>query len=225
MFAGQPSAGKSLLALWHAVTWVTRDELRGIYFSADSAELGQAARALAMTTVNLAADDAERLLDQRDPWALEKMAGLNNLSWSFEDDLTYDNIAEEVQAFVELWGTTPDFIIIDNLVDVEGQGEDEMSTMRRAEKALVSLARSTDAALLVLHHTSEDTRIPENPCPPRSAIFGKISRKSAVVFTTADRGSRRPLACVKNRFGPYDKSGQTAIWLAMDERTLHLREL
>lgn len=225
MIAGQPEAGKSLIALWHAVKWVTVHGLRGIYLSADSAELGQAARALAMKVVNLSASDAEQLLEQEDEWAIHQMEGLNNLSWSFEDDLSYENINEEVEAFVELWGTTPDFIIVDNLTDVEGQADDEFATLRRAMKAMVQLARATDSAVIVLHHTSEDDRIKEDPCPPRSAIFGKVSQKPALVFTVANRGNRRPLACVKNRFGHSDKSGRTATWLTLDTDTLHYIEV
>lgn len=107
---------------------------------------------------------------------------------------------------------------------MEGQADDEFATLRRAMKALVQLARATDAAVIVLHHTSEDPKFEGDPCPPRSAIFGKVSQKPAVVFTASNRGRKRPIACVKNRFGPSDKSGRTATWLSLDESTLHLSE-
>lgn len=225
MIAGQPGAGKSLIALWHALKWTTEHDLRGIYLSADSAELGQAARALAMKVMGVSVSEAERLLSTGDQWAIDQMKDLNALSWSFEDDLSYDNIAEEVDAFIELWGTTPDFIIVDNLTDVEGQSEDEWATLRRALKALVQLARSTDAAVVVLHHTSEDDRIKEEPCPPRRAIQGKCAQKPAVIYTTSDQGLRRPLAVVKNRFGHADKTGRSAVWMNLDEETMHFREI
>lgn len=221
MIAGQPGAGKSLLALWLAVAWA-EEGLRGIYFSADSAELGQASRALAMTMANLSVQEAERLLKDEDPHAFEWMTKLNNLCWSFEDDLSYDNINEEVQAFVELWGSFPDFVIVDNLTDVEGQSEDEGGSLRRSMKALVQLARATDSATLVLHHTSEDERIKEDPCPPRRAIMFKVSAKPALILTVADKGVRRPVACVKDRYsGKADKSGTTAQWFRLDPETLH----
>jgi KaiC/GvpD/RAD55 family RecA-like ATPase len=220
MIAAQPGAGKSLLALWHAVAWAQQG-LRGIYFSADSAELGQAARALAMLMMNLSVTEAEEMLKREDPWALEGMARIDNLFWSFEDDLSYENINDEIEAFVELWGVAPDFVIVDNLTDVEGQAEDEWATQRRAMKALVQLARRTDAAVLVLHHTSEDERVKENPCPPRSAIQGKCSQKPALILTLSDRGPRRPVACVKYRYGHSDKTGTDPMWFRLDESTLH----
>lgn len=224
MIAGQPGAGKSLLALWWAQHWA-QEGLRGIYFSADSAELGQASRALAMVMMNLSVSEAEQMLEAEDDWALQGMTRLNNLFWSFEDDLSYENINEEIQAFVELWGVCPDFIIVDNLTDVEGQADDEWATQRRSLKALVQLARKTDSATVVLHHTSEDDRVKEDPCPPRKAIQGKCSQKPALILTVADRGSRRPVACVKNRYGQSDKWGNDAIWFRLDEETLHWSQM
>jgi len=225
MIAGQPGAGKSLVALWHAVHWAKHDGLRGIYFSADSAELGQAARALAMVIMNLTVAEAEALLESEDPWAVEGLAQINNLFWSFEDDLSYENIDDEIEAFQELWGVPPDFIIVDNLTDVEGQAEDEGGMQRRAMKALTQLARKTDSAVIVLHHTSEDPRYKEDPCPPRSAIMFKVTAKPSLVITTSDHGERRPLAVVKYRYGDSDKSGRTAIWFRLDQKTLHWSEL
>ncbi len=222
MIAGQPGAGKSLVALWHAVHWA-QEGLRGIYFSADSAELGQAARALSMVMMNLPVAEAEQMLEAEDEWALEGVARINNLFWSFEDDLSYENIDAEIQAFIELWGTCPDFIIVDNLTDVEGQAEDEWATQRRALKAMVQLARATDSATLVLHHTTEDPRMKEMPCPPRAAIQGKCSQKPALIFTVADHGPRRPIACVKDRYGKSSKDGTDASWFWLDEQTLHWR--
>jgi len=222
MIAGQSAAGKSLLGAWHAMKWATEHNLRGIYMSADSAELGQAARLLCMNKMNLSYAEAERLLEQEDAWAIEAMQDLNNISWAFEDDLSYVNINEEVLAFEEMWGISPDFIIVDNLTDVEGQAEDEWATQRRALKALTQLARQADSAVIVLHHTSEDVK--ENPCPPKRAVMGKCSQKPALILTTSDHGERRPVACVKNRYAKCDKSGESAIWLRLDERTLHFMD-
>lgn len=219
LIAGQPGAGKSLMALWHALGWI-RHDLRGIYFSADSAELGQASRSLAMWMTGVSVKEAELMLEREDEWAVGAMEQMNNLFWSFEDDLTYDSIDDEIQAFWELWGSPPDFVIVDNLTDVEGQAEDEWGTQRRAMKALVQMARATDSATVVLHHTTEDDRIKEDPCPPRKAIVGKVSQKPALILTTADKGDRRPVAVVKDRFGRSDKSGQTAEWFRLDEDSL-----
>lgn len=224
MIGGQSNAGKSLIALWHSKEWVLHHGLRGIYFSADAAELGQAARALAMTMMNVTVSEAEFLLQRRDEHALERMEELNALSWSFEDDLTYENIDEEVLAFIELWGCAPDFLVIDNLMDIEGQSDDEFGTSQRAMKALVQLARRTDSAVIVLAHTGEDYK--EDPCPPKKAIRGKVSQKPAMIWTTSDHGEKRPVARVKDRYeGGADKTGSTAVWLRLDQTNLHFTEV
>lgn len=223
LVAGQPGAGKSLWALWLALGYV-REGLRGIYFSADSAELGQASRALAMWMHGVSVKEAEVMLEREDEWALAGMEQMNNLFWSFEDDLSYEAIDDEIQAFWELWGCAPDFVIVDNLTDVEGQAEDEWGTQRRAMKALVQMARATDSATVVLHHTTEDARIKEDPCPPRTAIVGKVSQKPALILTLADKGDRRPVAVVKDRFGRSDKTGSSATWFRLDEDSLKWRE-
>lgn len=223
MVAGQSGAGKSLLALWHAIQWVTGHQLRGIYFSADSAELGQATRAVAMVLPNTSTEEAEQMVLSQDPRGLEAMESLNGLSWSFEDDLSYENIEEEIMAFAEMWGCAPDFIVVDNLMDIEGQSEDEFGTSQRALKALVQLARRTDAAVIVLAHTSEDVR--EDPCPPKKAVRGKANQKPAMILTTSDHGDKRPVARVKDRYEEgADKTGQTATWLRLNPSNLHFTE-
>lgn len=222
MIGGQSNAGKSLLALWQCVFWA-QDQIGGIYFSADSSELGQASRALAMTQANLTVPEARFLLEKQDTNATEWIRKIDRLYWSFEEDLSYENINEEVMAYGELWGEMPDYIVIDNLADVEGQSEDEWATQRRALKALVQLARKTDSAVIVLCHTGEDFR--EDPCPPKKSILGKCSQKPVMIWTTSDQGGRRPVAVVKGRDEKYvDKSGSTAVYLTLNQDTLHFTE-
>jgi len=222
MIGGQSNAGKSLIALWQCVTWAQQG-IGGIYFSADSAELGQAARALAMMQANLTVGEAEQLLSERDDNAMEWIKKIDRLYWSFEEDLSYENIDEEVRAYAELWGELPEFIVVDNLADVEGQSEDEWATQRRALKALVQLARKTDAAVIALCHTDETGR--EDPCPAKKAILGKCSQKPAMIWTTSDLGRRRPVAVVKDRYDKnVDKTGQTAVWLHLNQDNCHLAE-
>lgn len=224
MIAGQSGAGKSLVALWHAVQWVKYHGQRGVYFSADSAELGQASRAVAMTLHNTSTAEAEQMVMAQDEQALEAMEGLNALSWSFEDDLSYENIDEEIQAFIELWGTGPDFVVVDNLMDIEGQSEDEFGTSQRALKALVQLARRLDAAVIVLAHTSEDVK--EEPCPPKKAVRGKANQKPAMILTVSDHGDKRPVARVKDRYEEgADKTGRTAVFLRLNPSNLHFSEV
>lgn len=221
MIAGQPGAGKSLLALWIATRWVKDHGLRGLYFSADSSELVQASRALAMVSYGTSVDEAEELLDAGDKAAIDRLTDdVGGLRWSFEPDISYDSMNEELQAFNELWGGSPDFIVVDNLTDVDGHAEDEWGTMRRVMKGLTSMGRTYGSSVLVLHHTSEEFR--DDPCPPRKAIQGKVSQKPALVLTVGEGwGGEKHVAPVKNRWGPSDKTGKSAIALKFNHSNMH----
>lgn len=225
MIAGQPGAGKSLTALWLVTRWVSRHGLRGIYFSADSSELVQAGRALAMVSEGVSTELAEQRLEEGDEYSLgvlhDRLAGLG---WCFDPDITYQSLEDEVLAFEELWGSMPDFLVVDNLTDVDGQAEDEWGTARRVMKGLNGLARTTGAHTLVLHHTSEDYK--DDPCPPRKAIQGKVAQKQSLVLTVGGSDGRTlPICPVKNRYAPaamVDKYGHNAINLLLDQTNLHL---
>lgn len=217
LIAAQPGAGKSTMALWAAQKWVTRDGLIGLYFSADSSELVAAARAASMLT-GIPTWDAERRLKDGDSYIIHQLERLAGLRWCFDPDITLDTLEDEVQAFVELWGREPDFIVVDNLTDVEGQAEDEFPALRRTMKVMTYLGRESGAAVIVLHHTSEGET--PDPAPSRKAIHGKVAQKPAVIVTMAENfdGSKYA-AVVKNRFGKSDRTGRTAELLRFDVNT------
>lgn len=218
MIAGQPNAGKSMIALWQSLKWSTEHNLGGLYFSADSAEIGQGTRMLSMYT-GMPTEDAERLLKERDPEALAKMTETQRLNWCFEGELSMDVISDEIDNYLTMWGTTPDYIVVDNLMDVEGPGEGEWDTAKKVTKHLNILVRDLDTAGVVLAHVSEAEK--ETPCPPRKAILGKCNQKPAMIWTVADGGAQRPIAVVKDRYSKgVDKSGSTATYYEMNPRNL-----
>jgi RecA-family ATPase len=54
-----------------------------------------------------------------------------------------------------MWGRSPTLIVVDNLMDIAIDGHEEFAGMRAVMKELKYLARDTNAAVLVLHHTQE----------------------------------------------------------------------
>lgn len=219
MIAGQPGNRKSSLALWIVSQWVSKHGLRGIYFSADSSELVQAGRALAMVSHGVDTAVAEQRLKEGDEDSLDMLhRKLDGLGWCFDPDITYESMELEILAFQELWGCMPDFLVVDNLTDVDGHGDDEWGTLRRVMKALVALARTTGSHVMVLHHTSEDFK--DDPCPPRKAVQGKVSQKPSLILTVGGmQNAKVPVNVAKNRYGEGDKSGQSALWLPFNQQT------
>jgi len=219
MLAGQPGAGKSTIALWHSIIWAKDHNLIGIYFSADSSELVAASRTAAMV-LNRPVKEMEIALQNTDRAALEAIAQTSGISWCFDPEITLDGIDLELAAFEEMWGRVPDFCVIDNLTDVEQSDGDEFGALRRVMRDLTYLARTTSAAVLALHHTSENEK--DDPCPPRKAIHGKINQKPALILTTAETHSngRKPIAIVKSRFGMSNKYGKDPVWINQDAQSL-----
>lgn len=219
MIAAPPGAGKSSLGVDVAVK-INRPTL---YFSADSTELTMASRLAASLTGRYLFDVEQQIL--REPaWAGDLLRQVDHIRWSFDSSPTFNDIGAEVEAFEEVWGEPPHLTVVDNVTDVQDDGGDEFSALRYAMKGLKYLARSANTAVLALHHTSEG--VESKPCPPRYAIHGKISQLPALILTLGPAdGLYMPIACVKNRQGPADRTGQTAMYLYFDPAVMRLEDI
>lgn len=213
--AGQ---GKSSLALAVALS----TDSPTLYFSADTNQLTQAVRTLAMATGRTQTDVETALLTHTDWCAsmLKKSAG--HIRWVFDSSPTLDDLEGEILAYVELAGRPPELVIVDNASDVVIDGADEWGALRELMRALKHLARHYDIAMLALHHSSDGSH--GDPCPPRASIQGKVSQVPAVILTVASTDGWMALAPVKNRFGPADPTGRTALMLDWDPSRMLLAD-
>lgn len=222
MIAGAPGAGKSSLALAIAV----KLRVPTLYFSADTNSRTMAMRTLAMIN-GVSQVQAEYMLNSQKDLAMQCLSSVSHIFWSFDSTPTLRDIDEEVSAFETQWGTSPTLIIIDNLMDVAMDGFEEFGGMRQAMKELKYLARNTNAAVLVLHHTQES--VGGFPCQPRSAIQGKVSQVPAMVLTTAQEESGDEnflcVAPVKNRYGKANKSGGYYVKLAFHPESMQIGDV
>ena len=222
MIAGTPGAGKSSVALSIAA----RTKHPTLYFSADTNAHTMAMRLVAMSGYMTQAA-AEQLL-KREPEKAHELLQLNNhLFWSFESTPTLKDLDDEVSAFETVWGRSPALIVVDNLMDIAMDGHDEFGGMRAAMKELKYLARDTNAAVLVLHHTKEGHD--GFPCQPRSAIQGLVNQIPAMVLTIGQmkQGDDTYLcvAPVKNRYGRADQTGSNYVSLAFNPDSMYLDDV
>ena len=114
-------------------------------------------------------------------------------------------------------GEYPHLIIVDNLMNVVSLHENEWTGLRDIAKSMHHMARETDAAVFILHHTSENEGRPDVP-PARKAIQGKVSQLPELILTVAlvpSTGEFR-VAPVKNRFGANTPTGEDYITLWAD---------
>jgi predicted ATP-dependent serine protease len=221
LIAGTPGAGKSSVALAIAA----RTKFPTLYFSADTNAHTMAMRLIAMTG-KMTQASAELLLKQSPNLAHEILQMNNHLFWSFESSPTLKDLDNEVSAFETVWGRSPTLIVVDNLMDIAMDGHEEFQGMRAAMKELKYLARDTNAAVLVLHHTKEGFE--GTPCQPRNAIQGLVNQIPAMILTIGQlrQGDDTYLcvAPVKNRYGRADQTGSNYVSLSFNPDSMHLND-
>ena len=220
MIAGQPNSGKSLLALFYAV----KSDVPTLYVSADTDAYTTAIRAAAVITGNQVSSVEESFNSGNGyEFYQDELETLKNLQFSFDPSPTLDDIDLSIQAYGEAFGEYPHLIIIDNLMNVAALHDNEWTGMRDIAKAMHHVARQTDAAVFLLHHTSEGEGRPELP-PSRKSIQGKISQLPEMILTVAmdhDTSEYR-IACVKNRFAKNSASGANFTVLYADASRMTL---
>lgn len=206
MVAGPPNGGKSFLGLWYCV----KHNLPTLYISADTDQSTTLYRALAMLTEDKV-DNVEAAFEYgAEGEYLEALEQIKNVRFTFESAPTVDDIAQEVLAYEELYGAPPSLVIVDNLLNIVGEGTDGWAGMVDVSKFLHKLARVSEASVWVLHHTSESAGNVTLPAS-RKAVLNKANQIPEVILTVAMDAARNQyhVACVKNRSGPHDASGKT----------------
>lgn len=206
MIAGQPNSGKSLLALFYAV----RAGVPTLYVSADTDAYTTAIRAAAVVTGNTVNTIEESFnTGAGAEFYQSELASLRHLQFSFDPGPSLDDIELTIEGYGEAFGEYPHLIIIDNLMNIAALHDNEWTGMRDIAKAMHHIARRTDAAVFMLHHTSEGDGKPDLP-PSRKSVQGKISQLPEMILTVAldHASSEYRVACVKNRFAKNSASGE-----------------
>jgi len=220
MIAGQPGARKSTLAL----NLVIGMGVPTLYFSADADEWTTSLRAAAALSGTVV-DEVERGTKDNgaEDYYTDVLSELDHVWWCFDSDPTPESMAVELDAFTELYGCFPECVVIDNLCDITLEGDNEWAAMRKVMKLVRFWARTTRACVVVLHHCQEGD-IEPFACPPRKAIQGKLTQLQSLILTVAVDETCFKVACVKNRHGPADPSGETAWFLVIDPPRMRISE-
>lgn len=218
MFFGFPGAGKTFLAL----LWALKLDIPTLFFSLDTDPGTMAVRTAAIKT-GRNQDEIEKAMAGGEDFS-EVIAG--NVHYSFLPDADLDAVDLEIRAYTEMFGAGPELVIIDNLLNVSADAESEWNGMRSLMKSFHALCRVTGAAVWVLHHASEGTKPFE--CPPRGAIQGKLAQLPELIISVGQRptqaGVELGVACVKNRRGKADPTGESSIWFRTDLARMQLFE-
>jgi len=203
LIAGQPGGGKTLLALWYAIVSKTP----GLYISADSDSRTIASRAGAII-MNKNVADIERIMDSEASVLLEDALadGASHIRFAFDPAPSLQDIEEEIEAWIELHGSAPSAVYVDNLMNV-------------AMSAFHYMAREYETAFVVLHHVSENEKMSKPNYPaPRKALMGKVAALPELVLSVAldSAANAYRVAVVKNRHGKADPNAEEYVTLAAE---------
>lgn len=211
--------GKSSLALNIAIS----SNVPTLYVSADTNSRSQAVRSLSVVS-GRTNDDMRSALDTHKTWCVRELRKASHIRWVFDSAPTIDDLLEEIEAFIELYGEPPALMVVDNATDVviEGAG-DEWGTLRELFRTLKTVGREYGIAVLALHHASDKSqsddddfgrsRKPRSICPPRSDMQGKVSQVPALILSMSSTVGWMAVCPVKNREGWADPTGNTPVLL------------
>jgi hypothetical protein len=217
MIAGPPGSYKSTLALNLLTRWADRG-VTGVYVSADSDQFTVGKRCAGIITGDTL-DKVEKTL--RDGSYTGPLRRLSDVQWEFES-LDLRAIQIRMLAFEQKYGSFPDVLFLDNLMNMLDNPADFQGQIRMC-RDLDTLARETKTHICILHHTSEVYKGSEPP--PRSAIQGKVSQFPRLILTMNAVGPDMMVAVVKNTNGPAQADGKFYTDFIIDTPTARVLEM
>jgi hypothetical protein len=214
MIAGRSGSQKSGFALWLC------DELGldTLYFSADMSAFTASSR-LASKRAGLTTEEVEAALLEKGAHADAVFEAVeeSRIQFSFGSPISWRQVDEELDAYVELHNKFPEIVIFDNLMDFEG-AESDYTAQMAVMQGVTELSRDTGATVIVMHHASdkawEAKTDPWSP-PSRDQIKGGLSEKPEVSLSVALDPNTLDfnVAVVKQRMGPQDPSARRWVTL------------
>ena len=200
--AAAPGVGKSVLTLNEALLM----RVPTLYFSLDTDAHTTCVRVVQAAAL-VDSETAESEVKGNGILAQQALSAVDWIRFDFPSAPDTTELAERVWAYAEIEGIWPEFIVIDNLMDVAFD-DDEGRGLNSVMDDMAKLARATGAAVKVLHHVTGEYEDGQSTIP-QSGLRYKVGKKPAMITTLNHGAVERQLwvSVVKNRFGPADPSG------------------
>ncbi|QCX75699.1 hypothetical protein C9F11_10080 [Streptomyces sp. YIM 121038] len=224
-----PGTGKSLLAANLAM----RGGMPVLYFSADSSAATQISRAAAIITGADVREIKAALAAGRNSLFEGKLGKRWWIRMNYDAQPTPKSMELDLLGYLEVLGTSAHLICVDNVTNVDyGNVRDAESYTFGLEalcEYLSDMARSTNAHVLGMHHTTGEHSDGTSPIP-LSGVKGKVSRVPSLILTMHKEddgvgGRILNISPVKNREGFADPSGRTFASFRLNSSNLRLEEL
>ncbi|MDG4783227.1 AAA family ATPase [Micromonospora sp. WMMD961] len=207
MVAGRSGTQKSGLALY----WTAHMRLPTLYFSADMSAFTASSR-LASMAVRETTEQVEAGMAVNPEKYVKALTDVP-ITFSFGSPITWRQVDEELEAYVELWDAYPQVIVFDNLMDFENAESDYTEQMAVMSQA-TELARATGSTVILMHHASDKSwEAKSDPWAPpsRDQVKGGLSEKPELSLSVAldPNDLTYRIACIKQRMGPCDPTARS----------------
>ena len=220
-----PGTGKSAFVL----TYALKARVPTLYFSADSDAFTQLSRSLSILTGD-SMEKTARAVRAGDLGDSEDEFADIPIRFNYSASPTLDQIETSMRSYEEVYGDFPALVVIDNVTNVRGGGEDDdpFAGLESLMDYLHDMARTTSACVIGLHHVTGPHNDGDKPIP-LSGIKGQIGRVPEMVLTlhrvqeTFGSDSLR-VSTVKNRGGRSDPSGNEYAELEFAGDTMQIRD-
>lgn len=209
MIAGRSGSQKSGFCMW----WVDQMNQDTLYFSGDMSAFTASSR-IASTRTGLNMEEIEAALVEDGEHAQHIYAELadSNITFSFGSPISWRQVDEELDAYVELHNKFPEVLVFDNLMDFEG-AESDYTAQMAVMQSVTELARDTGSTVIIMHHASDKSwnagNDPWSP-PSRQEVKGGLSEKPELSLSVAlDPNTLNfNVAIIKQRMGPQDPTAK-----------------
>jgi hypothetical protein len=220
MSIGRPGGGKSIFALNHAV----RVKVPTLYISADMSRFQVAARTAALVTGEPASSVKEivKTVGGKEKYRAA-LRSVKHLYLAFDKRPDALVLEENIEAFTERWGCPPEYIVVDNVMNLLPQALDEWSGLREMSHVLDYFASELGAAVHGLHHINLGGQKLDMPAP-LGGVKGQIVELQSLILSWAKVENEMRYTAVKNRDGPEDPMARSYRALALEPRSMVLSE-
>jgi hypothetical protein len=120
------------------------------------------------------------------------------IDFCWDDSPSVEDIYLELDRYVEMYDAWPEVILVDNLLDIDaGDGEHEAQMFVMTE--LKTLAKKTEACVIVLTHTKSEVGSDYTKPQSRERIKYQVDQKPQLILTLGREGDLFRISVVKDR--------------------------
>ena len=199
-----PGIGKTTFLL----NWIVKSGARALYLSADTSPHDLTAQLGALATGDSRKRVEERLMESHS-WRTEYGQHISqvypNLVLDFSSSPSIHQIEQKTMALTELWGETPEIIVMDTASNVHMKDMSDNAEWQRVWLQSIEIARRFNSFFVFAHHVKQGPARGGKVAPEMNdGLWGSDQFSEFVMGLHQPRPNELSLTVRKNRTGPKD---------------------